>query len=191
MRPFLPRAPLCAHQCGTAAPRPDLGQRVISWWGKPVRWPHSQGHGQHETSWGPGEPREAWGTAWRPEDRPSTAERTLASRGPPLPPPHFWGRQRASGSGPDQPLLPGLVPVAYSGADGHPDRGRQRPLQSLACGSPSPPARLHTRCGRRVCGCVLEEEGRWVHLKFNLLSSSHREKEWEQVSKNNLACQSW
>lgn len=56
---------------------------------------------------------------------------------------------------------------------------------------PVPPAMLHTRSGPCVCWCVGEKEGWWVNLKFNLLSFSHREKEWEQVSKNSLACQNW
>lgn len=56
---------------------------------------------------------------------------------------------------------------------------------------PALPTRLRTQSGRCVCWCVREEERWWVNLKFNLLSFSHREKEWEQVSKNSPACQNW
>jgi precorrin-3B methylase len=41
-----------------------------------------------------------------------------------------------------------------------------------------------------VCaGACCRRVGAGLILKFNLLSLSHREKEWEQVSKNSLACQ--
>lgn len=55
------------------------------------------------------------------------------------------------------------------------------PHQALLCGFAPGVA--------TVCAVCRKREGWWVNLKFNLFSFSHREKEWEQASKNSLACQ--
>lgn len=86
------------------------------------------------------------------------------------------------------PLLELICAEYYDGDICHPDHRHKCPLQSMACdraSTPLPPKpllQLHNQNGD--CACWRGER-RWVNIKSNLLSFSHREK----VSKNSSACQ--